>query len=395
MSNNDKNIIERIDKAIEDLNKHNFTLYFFVADCRNVPNSSMEYIYEMAKTLQDEGYKVMMLYQLDNEYTDDELDELKRKEKYIDGNRTFVGVRDWMGDEYGNLPHLNISRGNWSVSPSDYLFIPEAFSSLMYQTYKLNAPCRRYVILQNYNYVTDFIPFGVEWKNYGITDVIATTDKLAETIKDVFPYVRTRVINPFINKCYRKPLTPHKLRVNVISKKQSEVNKLIKTFYWKYPVYKFISFFDVRDISREEYCSALKEGAIKVWIDEDTEFGHSPLQAMRCGDIVIGKIPDTIPEWMQDEEGIINNGFWVYNKESLPDVLAKVIASWMQDEIPSELIDSAEMTNKKYTQEEWNKNIKDFIEDAVNERINEFKVIKDGLDTTKDDTLNNDNKNDK
>ena len=381
----DNNVIDRIDKAISDLKNNRFTIYFFVADCKNVPNSSMEYIYEMAKTFQDKGYNVTMLYQLDNEYSDKELDELKRKEKFIDENRVFTGVREWMGDDYANIPHLNISKGNWSVSPSDYLFIPEAFSSLMYQTYKLNAPCRRYVILQNYNYVTDFIPLGVEWKNYGIYDVLASTDKLAKTIQTVFPYVRTKVISPFINECYRKPLKPHKLCVNIISKKQSDVNRLIKTFYWKYPVYKFISFRDVRNLSREDYCKALKEGAITVWIDDDTEFGHTPLQAMHCGNIVIGKIPETIPEWMQDEEGIINNGFWTYNRETIPDVLAKVIASWMQDEIPSELTDSVDKTVKKYTRKEWDIKLTSVIKGAVNERINEFKMIKDG-------EINNNNK---
>ena len=382
------NVIDRIDKAISDLKNNRFTIYFFVADCKNVPNSSMEYIYEMAKTFQDIGYNVTMLYQLDNEYSDKELDELKRKEKFIDENRIFTGVREWMGDDYANIPHLNISKGNWSVSPSDYLFIPEAFSSLMYQTYKLNAPCRRYVILQNYNYVTDFIPLGVEWKNYGIYDVLASTDKLAKTIQSVFPYVRTKVISPFINECYRKPLKPHKLCVNIISKKQSDVNRLIKTFYWKYPVYKFISFRDVRNLSREDYCEALKEGAITVWIDDDTEFGHTPLQAMHCGNIVIGKIPETIPEWMQDEEGIINNGFWTYNRETIPDVLAKVIASWMQDEIPSELTDSVDETVKKYTRKEWDIKLTSFIKGAVNERINEFKMIKDGEINNNDNMIN-------
>ena len=382
------NVIDRIDKAISDLKNNRFTIYFFVADCKNVPNSSMEYIYEMAKTFQDKGYNVTMLYQLDNEYSDKELDELKRKEKFIDENRIFTGVREWMGDDYANIPHLNISKGNWSVSPSDYLFIPEAFSSLMYQTYKLNAPCRRYVILQNYNYVTDFIPLGVEWKNYGIYDVLASTDKLAKTIQSVFPYVRTKVISPFINECYRKPLKPHKLCVNIISKKQSDVNRLIKTFYWKYPVYKFISFRDVRNLSREDYCEALKEGAITVWIDDDTEFGHTPLQAMHCGNIVIGKIPETMPEWMQDEEGIINNGFWTYNREAIPDVLAKVIASWMQDEIPSELTDSVDETVKKYTRKEWDIKLTSFIKEAVNDRINEFKMIKDGEINNNDNMMN-------
>lgn len=378
------NIIERINEAIKDSEDKTFNLYFFIADCKNTPNSNMLYIYNMAKTLFDNGFNVKMLYQLDNEYTTKQLADLRRKEKAIDENRVFVGVKEWLGDEYANIPHINISNGDWSVSPSDFLFIPEAFSSLMFQTYKYKAPCRRIVILQNYDYVTDFIPLGVEWKNYGIFDAICSTQYQSDIIKKVFPYIRTKVINPGISDCFRKPVHPPKLYVNIIAKKQNDVNKLIKTFYWKYPIYKFISFKDVRNLNREAYAETLKNGAITVWIDDDTPFGYSPLEAMRCGNIVIGKIPEIVPEWMQDDEGIINNGFWSYDRQSLPDILAKVIASWMQDEIPQELIKSVDETNKKYTQETWNVNVLNTINTYIEERINEFKVIKS-------QTINNNN----
>lgn len=375
MNDKDK-IVKRIEEAIINCETKNFTLFFFVIDSKNSPNSSMFYIYHLAKTLSDLEYNVKMLYQLDNEYTADEIEELNRKEKYIDDSRRFIGVREWLGDEYADLPHMNISNGQWSVSPSDFLFIPEAFASLMQQTYKYKAPCKRFVILQNYDYVTDFIPLGVEWKNYGIFDAITTTDKQAELIKSVFPYIRTQTINPCIPNMFRKPVTPQKLYVNIIAKKQSDVGKIIKTFYWKYPVYKFISFKDVRNLNQEAYAETLKNGAITIWIDDETPFGYAPLEAMRCGNVVIGKIPEMIPEWMQDKEGIINNGFWVYDKMTIPDVLASVIATWMNDEIPQELLDNVNETNKKYTSKEWNFQVKSFISYIVGKRVLEFKTIK-------------------
>lgn len=384
MTDNTK-IIKRIEDAIKNSETNNFTLFFFVIDCKNVPNSNMFYIYHMAKTLYDNGYNVKMLYQMDKEYTTEELEELERKQQFINNDRRFVGVREWLGNDYANLPHMNISNGQWSVSPSDFLFIPEAFASLMQQTYKFKAPCRRFVILQNYDYVTDFIPLGVEWKNYGIFDAITSTDKQAELIKSVFPYMRTKTISPCIPDMFRKPVTPHKLYVNIIAKRQSDVGKLIRTFYWKYPIYKFISFKDVRNLNQEKYAETLKNGAITVWIDDETPFGYAPLEAMRCGNIVIGKIPETIPEWMQDEEGIINNGYWSYDKLSLVDVLAKVVSTWMNDEIPQELTDSVEETNKKYTQSQWNENVTSLMKELVEDRINEFKTIKE-------QTINNEGK---
>lgn len=371
------NITKRINEAIKNCENNKFKLFFFIVDCKNIPNSNMLYIYNIAKTLYESGYDVNMLYQMDNEYSTYQLKELERKDKFIDNNRVFVGVREWLGDAYADIPHINISKNNWSVSPSDFLFIPEAFSSLMYQTYKYKAPCRRYVILQNYSYVTDFIPLGVEWKDYGIFDAICSTEKQSEMIKNVFPYMRTRILNPCISDCFRESITPQKLYINIIAKNQSDVGELIRTFYWKYPVYKFISFKDVRNLSREAYADTLKNGAITVWIDNDTPFGYSALESMRCNNIVIGKIPEMIPEWMQDEKGIINNGFWSYDKQSLPDILAKVISTWMQDEIPQELKDCMSVTNTKYTEKSWRENVDMLFKDIINERINEFKLIRE------------------
>ena len=162
------NTIERIDTAIQNLKDNNFTFYFFTIDARSIPNSNIAYTYELAKCLYDMGYNVKMLYQLENEYTAAEMYRIRKKDEQLDMSRCFTGVKDWLGEEYSSLPHMNISTEEWSVTPSDFLFIPEALSSLMFETYKHKIPCKRYVILQNYNYVTEFIPLGVEWKNYGI-----------------------------------------------------------------------------------------------------------------------------------------------------------------------------------------------------------------------------------
>lgn len=375
MSNTeDKNaiVLENLENTIKSLNKKEFTMYFFVVDSRNTPNGSMEYIYRLAKTLQDKGYNIKMVYQLENEYTQEEIQALEDKNEIIDENRKFIGVTDWLGEEFKTLEHLNISTNEWKISPSDFLFIPEVFSSLMFQTFKHHITCKRYVILQNYNYVTEFIPLGVQWANYGISDVIVNTPYNEQQIKEVFPYVKTKLIQPCITNQFRKPLLEKKLIVNIITKRQSDVNRIIKPFYWKYPIYNFISFRDVRNFPKEQYSELLKEGAITIWVDTETPFGYSALEAMRCGNIVIGKVPENIPEWMGDENKLYDNGIWFYNINDVPDILAKVLGSWLQDEIPQVLIDNMEETNKKYTYEEWDKNVTETFEKIISERISEL-----------------------
>ena len=378
-NNDNAKEIERIEDNINKIKNNQYVLYFFVVDAQNIPNGNIAYIYDLAKCLYDKKYNVKMIYQLENEYTESELYKLRKKEEPIDNNRVFQGVREWLGDEYADLPHMNISTEQWSVSPCDFLFIPEVFSSLMFQTYKYKAPCKRYVILQNYNFVTEFIPLGVEWKNYGIYDAIASTEEQSRLIKNVFPYMRTKILNPYINDCFRKPLKPKNLIINVISKNQSDVNRIIKPFYWKYPIYKFVSFRDLRNFSRKTYCDMLKESAITIWIDGDSPFGYSALEAMRCNNIVIGKIPDRIPEWMQDENGLKNNGLWTYDIDSIPEILSKLLASWMQDEIPEVLQKNMDETNQLYTFENFDKNVEKTFDDIFNEHINDINELKVSL----------------
>lgn len=375
-------VLERIENEISKLKTNDFNIFFFTLDSKNVPSGSVVYTYELALALHKLGYKVTMLYQLENEMNPKQKAKLIEKGKYnpMDDN-VFCGVGDWLGQEYADLPHLNIAKKNaWSTSPSDFLFIPEAFASLMSQTYIYKIPCQRYVLLYNFDYVTDMIPFGASWLNFGIRDCVATTDLQAKLIQDVMPFVRTNVLNPYIPEYFRKPVAPKKLIVNVISKRQSDVKKLMKTFYWKYPVYKFIAFKDLRGMAREHYADALKEGAITVWIDTETPFGFGAVEAMRCNNVVIGKIPENNQDWMVNEnDELRDNVIWFDNMSDAPDILADVIGSWMQDEIPQVIYDEMEKTNTMYTKEEWDKNVENFATKMIETRLVELETFKSNI----------------
>lgn len=375
MSENSTKALKNIKKAISLLEKNKFTLYFFVVDCKNVPSGELQYVYQLAKTLYDKKYDVKMIYQLENEYDQSELDELIKKEQPIDDRRKFIGVGEWMGNEYMEIPHMNISKEEWKVSPSDFLFIPEVFPSLMKQTFQHKAPCKRIVLLHNYDYITEFIPFGDEWGSYGIRDVIASTNFQANLIRNIFPYVKTEVLNPYISDIFRAPIKPKNLIVNIISKKTEDVNKVIKQFYWKYPIYKFITFRDLRGYSKQSLSECLQESAITVWIDSETPFGYSAIEAMKCENIIIGKVPEHVPEWMGDENGLFDNGIWVYDINTIPDILSQVIGSWMQDEIPTVLTEKMKEIKNLYTASDYTQNVERIINHYVGERKKEFEEI--------------------
>lgn len=378
----EKLVIERIEQAIDVINKNQSNLYFFVIDSNNVPNSKMEYIYQLAYTLKEKGYNITMTYQIENEYTKEEIDEINSKpDGVLDQNRIFTGVGEWLGEEYSSIKHMNIMKEEWKIGPSDFLFIPEVFSSLMYQIFKLNLPCKTYIILENYNYISEFIPLGVEWANYGIQDVIAITQAQADMVKEVFPYVNTKILNPYIPDYFRKPVKANKLIVNLIVQNQDKINQIIKPFYWKYPTLRFISFRDLRNFPRAKYAELLKEGAITIWVDPDTSFGQSPLEAMRCGNVLISKLPENVSEWMinktEDGDKLSNNCIWFTNINDVPELLSNVILAWIKDEIPEEVINDIEKTNKLYTYEKWSDDIDTIFKEIKEERINQLNGIKD------------------
>jgi hypothetical protein len=197
---------------------------------------------------------------------------------------------------------------------------------------------------------------------------------------DVMPYVKTDIIKPYIPEYFRKSVKPAKLIVNIISKKQTDAYKIIKLFKWKYPIYEFVTFADLRNMPRNYYAESLQEGAITIWLDDETPFGYGALEAMRCNNIVVGKIPDRIQEWMLDEDGnIIDNAIWFNNLDELPDILAKVIGSWMQDNIPSIIYENMEKTNKLYTKEEWDVNVESFVKNIIEERTKELTSFMNGI----------------
>jgi len=243
-----KKVIGRINEAISNLKNKKFTIYFFVIDTKGSPNGSTQYIYEMAKQLQDINYNVVILHQ--------------------ESKKEFVGVRNWMGNEYADLKHECIESEDVKVSTSDFLIIPEVFANVMSQVKEL--PCKRIILCQNVNYITEFIPIGMSWENYNISDVITTTELQANDIKSLFPNMNVNVINPGIRDFFRDDNSPKKLMVTMMVKDESIVKKIVKKFHWKFPSLRWVTFTDPRGLSKEEFADTLRESAITVWADDET-----------------------------------------------------------------------------------------------------------------------------
>lgn len=353
--------LERVREEIAKIDAKKNKVFFFTLDTKGVASGSLEYIYKLAKITKDDGYDVAILYQIEK---DDE----------------FVGVKDWLGEEYASLPHYNVAGDEVDVTPSDIVFIPEIFSNVMNQTKKL--PCKRVAILQNFNYMLEQMPFAAQWGDFGILECITNTQYNKELLTDVFPYVKTTVVTPYIDKVFGNTIEPKKMIVNVIAKNQSDINKIIKPFYWKYNTFKWVSFRDLRGFSKEGFANALREAAITIWVDTDTSFGYSAIEAMKSGSIVIAKIPDTPLEWLDSDDKdavtLRNCCVWFDDFNAVQKHIATVVRAWITDKVPAEIETEAKKVTELYSEEKTKTEFLTYLSNTIEGRKLELQnILKD------------------
>ena len=353
MSEKDLKVIENINKEISKIDKKENRIYFFVIDTKGVPSGSLEYIYNLALMLKNEGYDVSMLH------TEDE----------------FVGVESWLGERYASLPHYNVNKDEMGTSPSDLLFIPDIFSQVMNQT--KNLPCKRVAILQNYDYVVEQMPYAAQWGDFGILEGITNSTYQAAELNESFPYVKLTKVTPFISKIFGSTDEPKKMVVNIVSKDQSNIKKIVKPFYWKYPMFRWVSFKELRDLSKVEFAKALRENAITIVVDEDSSFGYTALEAMKSGAITMCKVPTTELDWATtDDDSLPNCCVWFSDYDTLHKQIASVVRSWITDKVPPVLAEEAKKVYDKYSEEELTKKeIVDFTVGVLTKRKKEMEDL--------------------
>ena len=370
MTEKDKNISRKLNAEIDKINKKENNIYFLIVDTKGVPSGSLSYIYKMAMTLFKDGYKVTMLYDVPS--------------------NDFVGVGDWLGDEYMKIPHLSVSEEvNLEINASDIMLFQDIHSSAMKQTKK--APCKRIAILQNKEFVTDTVPLGVQWGDYNIFNCLTNTVENSETINKWFPYVKTEIIDPPINDdLFHNTVLPKNLIVNIVSKNQNDINKIVKPFLWEYPAYKWVSFKDLNGLPQNIFAQELRDNAITIWVDDDTNFGYTPLEAMKSGSIILGKIPQTIPEWAINKEtnDLKNCCVWFDNFKDLPKILGNIILMWTNDTLPKEFngkipSDEVKETIKPYNEFLFNEKVKKYFSNLNSSKNEELEKLLNTLKNTK------------
>lgn len=327
--------------VLDNLANKNFTLYFFTLDTKGNPTAGIANIYEHVKLLNGLGYKAAILHEK-NDYR-------------LKGDENGNGIAEWLGAEYAALPHVSIEGQQLNVTPADFIIIPEIFANIMDQV--KGFPCKKVVFSQSYDYLLELLPIGKRWNSdYGFNDVITTSTKQAQYLSNLFPSIRTHVVPVAIPSYFKDSDKPKIPVVAILTRNPGDAAKIAKSFYLQYPVYKWITFKELRGIPREQFASELSKCCLAVWIDETSGFGTFPLEAIECNTPVIGKMPNLIPEWMETKDEannltIKNNGVWTNTTVNIPELIATFMKVWLEDTVPSDLTNGIKESQGLYTSE--------------------------------------------
>jgi hypothetical protein len=311
---------DKVKQSITILREKQARIYFLVQDTKGNAKASVRLIYQMAKTLKDNGFNPIILHEKSD----------------------YAGVVAWMDEEYMSLPHRAIEGQNLEISPEDFLVIPEVFGFVMDQVKQL--PCAKIVLTQQYAHMLETLQPGQTWNQFGFLKCITTSSKQKEYIERVMRQVSFDIIDPLIGEEFTPKTIPAMPIIGVHTKEQSDAINLIKTFYLKFPQYRWFTFRDLRGLSEKEFANSLRDCFLSVWIDDHSGFGTFPLESMKSNVPVIGKVPNLSPDWMSED-----NGIWVTDQTLLPDLVADYAQNWLEDNIDPQIYEKMKETVERYT----------------------------------------------
>lgn len=307
--------VNKLFEALGRLEGKTNTVYFLTYDTKNNPRASVKYIYDLALTLNKNGTKAKLLVE----------------------DESYTGVQNWLGDDYSEIEIIPIKGRNVELNIDDILVVPEYYSNVLEQL--SNMKCVKVMLVQQKDYIFDTLAIGSKWSDFGFDKVITTSEASKKYILDLFPESLVYLIPPIIGDNF-KPLNRMSKPYIAISCRDRNIHKrLISEFYLKFPQLRWITFRDMVQMTYLDFSETLRECFVSVWVDNESTFGTFPLESMKCGVPVIGKIPDTEPDWLDE------NGMWTYDINKIVEILGTYTLSWLEgadltDEVKQKMKDT-------------------------------------------------------
>jgi hypothetical protein len=335
---------DKVKQSIKVLRDKQARIYFLVQDTKGNAKASVRLIYQMAKTLKDNGFNPIILHE----------------------KADYAGVIAWLDEEYMSLPHKAIEGQNLEISPEDFLVIPEVFGFVMDQVKQL--PCAKIVLTQQYAHMLETLQPGQTWNQFGFLKCITTSSKQKEYIERVMRQISFDIVEPLISEEFTPKSTPSMPIIGIHTKDQTDAINIIKTFYLKFPQYRWFTFRDLRGLSEKEFANSLRDCFLSVWIDDHSGFGTFPLESMKSNVPVIGKVPNLSPDWMTED-----NGIWITDQTLFADLIADYVQNWLEDNIDPKIFEEMKKTVERYSdKQKFESSIVSLFEGYLKTRADSF-----------------------
>ena len=339
MSKNKENI-EKLESSLSKLNSNEHVIYFLTYDTRNNARASVKHIYDMALTLKESGYNSKILVE----------------------DKTYTGVESWLGDKYNSLEVVTIKDDRVEIKIEDTIVVPEYYSNVLESL--ANIKCVKVMLVQQKEYLFETLPIGSRWSDYGFDRAITTTESSKKYILENFNETVVHIIPPIIGEDFIPSEKMAKPIIAISCRDRSINKKLISEFYIRYPHLRWITFRDMNQMTYSEFSDLIKECLVSVWVDDDSTFGTFPLESMKSGVPVIGKIPKNEPDWIGE------NGMWTYDESKLTEILGKFVLAWLEGvEINDEVKQKMKESLLPYDSEITKTNIISIFNSFKNNRV--------------------------
>lgn len=338
MSEKIKNI-EKLEEALGRLNNNDSCVYFLCYETKGNARAAVKHIYDLALITKKNGFNSKILVE----------------------DKSYSGVKSWLGDAYNELEIVSIKEDKIELKIDDILVVPEYYSNVLQQLATIR--CVKVMLVQQKEYMFETLPIGSRWIEFGFDKAIATTNKAKEYILEYFPETLVYVVPPIIEDNFSPLNKPSKPYIAISCRDRLQHRKIISEFYLKYPQLRWITFRDMVQMQYTEFSETLKECFVSVWVDDESTFGTFPLESMKCGVPVIGKIPNTEPDWLSE------NGMWTYDGNKIVELLGTYCLAWLEGaEIGEEVKDKMRETLIPYEKETTSTSIVSIFTSLKNKR---------------------------
>lgn len=310
---------------------------FFAIDTKGQYHEVMEYIYDLALSYEKSGAEVYIVYQ-ENDF--------KKPE--------------WLSKQHAELTHYSLSEfsGNVSISPSDFIFVPEMYAKLCEQFIAHKVPAEFVAIVQRPESVFDALEIGQNYNvDFNIKHVVCPSESIKHHLAQYMPALQFHVVTPYIKEAFCEPKMPKQPLVSLVSGTNQDFEAIVKKFYLKYPQYGWIPFKIMNHSNINDMAEQMKSSACTVFLDAFSAFPVQVLQSLACKAFPIALTPKLAPDFMVNDGKLEEIGAFTVNEMKIVDLIAIQIDAFVTDSTDESILSLGAQKASQFTESSFTEQI--------------------------------------